>query len=256
MELELNNNTNLKELHESAQAILDGMASAYCYFGSYEELKNASVEDRLKIFEAFKNMPVVDRLKIFREEKLRTIDLVESPNISHVALFGNHDDQVALKESLYQNGYPKVDLIEREEASRRITAVSLGNSYFLFSRDRILWKCQRDDGSFDYVVKKSNFIGDEDFIRKLDVDLSFPALSDARTLACEALLDESDDLVEPHSVKYFISSEMPDNIKPLFSKEEMKGSFAKQREIEESMQRLRPQTPQAPKNVLHINRLY
>jgi hypothetical protein len=245
METELNYNTKLEELHESAQTILDGMASAYCYLWGYEEFKDVPSEDRQKFF---KDMPVADRLKVFREKGLRTIDLAESPNISHVALFGNHDDQVQLKETLKQNGYQAVDLIEREEASRRITAVRLDDDHFLFSRDRILWKCQRDDGSFDYVVKKSNFIGDRNFVDELDVDLSFPALSDERTVACEGLLDTRDDLVEPHSVKYFISNEMPDNIKPLFNKDEIQEGITNQRE----MAARREYANSHPSNVLKI----
>lgn len=212
-------------LHSKAQKIIDGYARFFCpneQKEDYESYKNESPEKRLATFN-----------RLVRETHRKTLDLIAAPIDSPEALKGNCIAQEKLNEALISSGeYINISELQRDENDRNVDILPildgenrLSKNHYLFSRNRVILKCDKSDEKSHYVIKRSYFIADEDFMDLLDVDPHFPYLSNEKTELCEEFLDSDDSYVQPHSVLYFIKSEKPDNLKPKYTKSTIKSTL-------------------------------
>lgn len=176
-------------------------------------------------FDRFKSMTPDERIKLFHEmSDTKRMDLLQSPAESTKALVGSSDAQDGLKQTLLENGYEDIRLVEKDNLRFDIAPIKGLDGVYLFGRDKVLWECDKGDDSPDYVVKRSHFVANDDFMDVLDIDPNFLYLSDKKTEWCEALLgdDEENTLITPHSVLYTIRTEYPTDNATVYSPRKIK----------------------------------
>lgn len=229
---------DLQYLCNQAQIYIDELAVQYCreelHSENYEHFKNMSPNERIQLFIDLRtyaeNAKLDKNFEGFPPHSPSSMDLCHTLAKDPQALIGNTNVQNDLIDDLHACGYSEINFIEREDMERRIevapiidrTGGGVIKGKFLFWRDRVLLRCHQDGREPDYVIKRSYFIGDENFVEELNIDPYIPGISDVKTLQCEQILDESDTIAIPHSVLYYVKSGYPDNIHPVYTNEKAK----------------------------------